>query len=133
MAEPRAAIDSNVLVYAIAGTGAKRAAAQDVVGRGGVVSVQALNEVAHVLRRKAGMDLPEIAEALATLRALTEIVPLTEIVHARALDVAASTGYSIWDAAILAAALEAGCNALISEDMQDGRQIDGLTIRNPFA
>jgi len=39
----------------------------------------------------------------------------------------------IYDALIVASALEAGCTTLVSEDMQDGRVIDGrLTIRNPF-
>ncbi|WP_252263399.1 hypothetical protein [Paracidobacterium acidisoli] len=43
-----------------------------------------------------------------------------------------ATGYQIYDALVIAAALEAGCTTLYSEDMQDGQKIDGLTIRNPF-
>jgi predicted nucleic acid-binding protein len=43
------------------------------------------------------------------------------------------TGYQIYDALILAAALEEGCDTLYSEDMQDGQSVGAVTIRNPFA
>lgn len=132
MAE-RPCIDSNILVYAVAGQGAKRTIALEVVGQGGVISVQALGETAHVLRRKAGLSLSEVGDALFVLRALLEVVPLTIATHDEALRIAALTDYSIWDATMLAAALEAGCDELISEDMQHGRAIDELIIRNPFA
>ena len=131
MAE-RAALDSNVLIYAVAGSGPKRARAGALLQGGGVVSVQALNEVCHVLRRKMAFTVAEAGEALAVLRALLDVVPLTLAVHDRALRVAASTGYTIWDAAILGAAAEAGCGTLWSEDMQHGRAVEGVTVRNPF-
>jgi predicted nucleic acid-binding protein len=41
-------------------------------------------------------------------------------------------GYYIYDALVIAAALEASCRTLYSEDMRDGQVIEGLTIRNPF-
>jgi predicted nucleic acid-binding protein len=40
--------------------------------------------------------------------------------------------YYIYDALIIASALESSCLTLYSEDMHDGQVIDGLTIRNPF-
>ena len=129
----RAAVDSNVLVYAVAGRGSKREAAKAAMAEARVVPAQALNETAHVLRRKAGMTLPEIAVALAVIRKALRVVPLTEVTHVLALEVAEETGYSIWDASILAASIEAGCDRLESEDMQDGRTVRGVTIRNPFA
>lgn len=54
----QAAIDSNILVYAIAGSGAKRGQAKSAIAQSRIVPSQALNETAHVLRRKAGMALP---------------------------------------------------------------------------
>jgi predicted nucleic acid-binding protein len=39
---------------------------------------------------------------------------------------------SWWDALILAAAQEAGCTALVTEDLQDGRSYGGVTVVNPF-
>jgi predicted nucleic acid-binding protein len=41
-------------------------------------------------------------------------------------------GFRIYDSVILAAAIEAGCTMLLSEDMQDGQHVGSLTIRNPF-
>ena len=64
---------------------------------------------------------------------MLDVVPLTVATHDAALRIAAITGYSVWDATMLAAAMEAGCDVLISEDMQHGRKIDRLTIENPFA
>ena len=53
--------------------------------------------------------------------------------HEAALVLAEHTGYAVYDALLLASAIEAGCDTVCSEDMQDGQVIDGcLTIRNPF-
>ena len=128
----RAAIDSNVLVYAIAGSGSKRRQAKAAIARGRIVPSQALNETAHVLRRKAGMELSEIGAALEVIRGMLRVAPLSGSTHALALEIAQETGYSIWDASILAASIEAGCDELTSEDMQDGRDVRGTVIQNPF-
>ena len=127
------ALDSNVLVYAVAGSGAKAETAMALVRAGGVISVQALNETANVLRRKTALEWDAIEEALGLLRRLLDIVPLDVATHERGLRLARATGYSVWDAMILAAALGAGCKTVFTEDMQDGRVVEGLTIRNPFA
>jgi predicted nucleic acid-binding protein len=37
-----------------------------------------------------------------------------------------------WDAMMLRAAHQAGCSVLLSEDMQEGREIDGIQVVNPF-
>jgi predicted nucleic acid-binding protein len=78
---------------------------------------------------------PEITTALTAIRALCPPpLPLTLPIHVAALEIAAHTGYQLYDALIMAAALEAGCTTLFSENLQDGQVINGgLTIRNPFA
>lgn len=93
-----------------------------------------LNEFANVARRKLKLSWAELGEALAALRALClSPLPLTVATNEAALALAARHGFGIYDALILAAALEAGCATLYSEDLQDGQVIDGrLTIRNPF-
>ena len=48
------------------------------------------------------------------------------------LDIAASTGYSLYDSLIISAALKSGCETLYTEDLQSGQQIRNLTITNPF-
>jgi predicted nucleic acid-binding protein len=53
--------------------------------------------------------------------------------HLKASRLRTQHQFSYWDSLIVAAALEAGCSVLYSEDMQDGQVIDGrLSIRNPL-
>jgi len=63
---------------------------------------------------------------------ISRVRPLTADTHAAALALARDHGFAFYDALIVAAAVEAGCDVLYSEDMQHGRVIGGLTIRNPF-
>ncbi len=60
------------------------------------------------------------------------VVALDMALFDRAADIAARTNYSWWDSLIVAAALTAGCDTLLTEDMQHGRVIDGLRLENPF-
>lgn len=112
----------------------RTAAAEALVAVGGVVSVQVLNELAAVARRKLVMTWDEIAEALAAIRVLCPSpVPLTVETHEAGLRIADQYQVHIYDALIAAAALEAECTTLYSEGLQDGQVIDGrLIIRNPF-
>ncbi len=130
----KAFFDTNVLVYTVAEKDERTAVAEALVAAGGVISVQVLNELAAVGRRKLGMTWEEIGEALGAIRALCPSpVPLTIETHDAALRIAAQYGFHIYDALVAAAALEAECTTLYSEDLQDGQVIDGrLTIRNPF-
>lgn len=126
-------LDSNVLVYAF--TADRRAAvAQTLLQTRPVISVQVLNEFTNVARRKLGMDWQEVAEAISELRVLCPtILALDLATHDEALRIAERYGYSIFDAQIVASALQADSNTLWSEDMQDGIVIDGrLRISNPF-
>ena len=65
-------------------------------------------------------------------RPLPDVMPLTADTHASALGLARDHGLSFYDALIVAAAIEAGCDTLYSEDLQHGRTIGGLAIVNPF-
>lgn len=125
-------LDSNILVYAYS-THARRARAVVLLAEGGVISAQVLNEFTNVLRNKQKQAWPVIESALASVRLrFPEIVPLTADTHAAALALARDHGFFFYDGLIVAAAIEAGCDTLWSEDMQDGRVVGGLTIRNPF-
>jgi len=125
--------DTTILIYAISEGDARTSTAERLLASGGSLSVQVLNEFAAVAKRKLKMSWTEIAEALDAARVLCESpLPLTVEVHDAARRIAERYGYHIYDSLILAAALDAGCDVLYSEDMQDGQQIDSLTIRNPF-
>jgi predicted nucleic acid-binding protein len=124
--------DTNLLVYAFLDV-EKRQRALDLLASGGVISVQVLNEFTNVARRKRQRSWPDIQNAVSVICAqFPDIVPLTADTHRVALALAREHDFAFYDALIVASAIEAGCDVLYSEDMQHGRAIGGLTIRNPF-
>ncbi|HVO80017.1 MAG TPA: PIN domain-containing protein [Terriglobales bacterium] len=127
-------LDTNVLIYAVAKNDPRAAKAEALLTSGGMVSVQSLNELASVARRKLGMAWKEIRELVDLICVLCpEPLPISLGTHQAALAIAEKYGYNIYDALIASAALEAGCRTLYSEDLQDGQVINRqLTIRNPF-
>ena len=125
--------DSNVPLYLISDDSAKANAAEELLAVGGVVSVQVLNEFVAIARRKHRMPWPGIRNSLSALRQVCSVVPLTTAVHDRAVQLSIRHDFHIYDANIVASALECGADTLYSEDFSDGRRIDGLVIRNPFA
>lgn len=126
-------LDTNVLIYAFAAGDRRSARALDLLGQGGLVSVQVLGEFVHVSRNKLHRDWAEVREQLSALRQiLGDPVSLTGETHRIALDIAEESGYGFYDSQIIAAALTANCKTLYSEDLQHGRRIEGLTITNPF-
>lgn len=125
--------DTNVLIYAFAAGDPRSARAESLLAEGGVIGVQVLNEFTNVAHRKLGWDWPRIDAALAVIAELTEAVrPLTADIHAQAVALARGNPLSFYDALIVAAAAEAGCRTLLTEDLQHGRKIGGVTIQNPF-
>jgi predicted nucleic acid-binding protein len=126
--------DTNVLLYTIGQHDARTPAAEALLASGGVISVQVLNELASVAHRKLQMTWPEVTEALDAIRILCPSPrPVTAEIHDDALRLAGQHGFHSYDALIIAAALEADCATLYTEDLQSGQVIDGrLTIHNPF-
>lgn len=130
---PASFFDSNVLAYLASGDSAKADRAEAVLRDGGAISVQVLNEIANVARRKMGMSWQETRGLLSLLRGLLPVHPLTIETHEVGLALAERHQLAIYDALIAASALLAGCDRLWSEDMQDGMAIDRrLRIVNPF-
>lgn len=125
--------DTNILVYLASGGPAKADLAELAIARGGNISVQVLNEVSNVARRKMHMSWTETHAFLDILRGLLTVHPLTLQTHETGLDLAERYDLSIFDAMIAASAIEAGCDTLWSEDMQHGMRLDRvLRIANPF-
>jgi len=131
----KAFFDTNVLIYAVAEGDPRSTQAEELLASGGVLSVQVLNEFVAVARRKVRMSWKDVKEALDVFCVLCPSpLAITIEMHEAALRIAEMRGYNIYDALVVAAALEAGCATLYSEDLRDGETIDGqLTIRNPFA
>ena len=132
-------VDTNILIYALdPRDAAKQHAAQAWLTRywserSGRVSAQVLNEFYVNILRLNGTEFN--ARARAEIQYLMAWQPLA--IDATMLDtawqVSDETGFSHWDALIIASAAHQGCEILLSEDMQHGRMVEGVRIVNPFA
>ena len=129
----KAFFDTTVILYALAKDDARAEVAEALLAAGGVISVQILNEFVAVASRKLGMPWDDVLAALdAILILCPSPAPLMIETHQMALGIARKYKYHIYDALVIASAIEASCTTLYSEDLQDGQAIGGLTIRNPF-
>ena len=133
-------IDTNVFVYQLERIDARKAAIADRLIRRGIVngtaciSSQVVQECFNTALRKAEIPLTEN-----DLRRYLEsvLVPLlrvqsSSLLYHSSLDIHSRYGFSYYDSLIVAAALEAGCTRLYTEDLQHGQQIQQLTIIDPF-
>ena len=105
---------------------------QALLAKGGLVSVQVLNEAASVCLRKLKLPWPEVRELLDAVKACCEVLPRTLTIHELGRYLAERSRLSLYDALICAVAQNAGAEVLYTEDLQDGLVLDGLTVRNPF-
>lgn len=134
----RVALDTNVLAYAEGVNDADRkATATDLLkgfrGEEIVIPVQALGELYTVLTRKARRPAAEARLVVLGWQDAYHVVGTSPAVLVDAMELATSHQFGLWDAIMLAAAAQAGCRLLLSEDMHDGFTWRGVTIRNPFA
>ena len=133
----RTFVDTNVLLYAEDGREPdRRAVAARVLGdlwaSGlGVLSTQVLQEFYDNATRKLRMP-PESARRIVAQYAEWPVVETTAQMIVSASLLHERHGFAFWDAMIVEAALLSAATTLLSEDLQDGRRIGGLTISNPF-
>jgi predicted nucleic acid-binding protein len=133
----RSFFDTNVLIYADdEAAPAKQRRALDLVAEHrragtGVVSLQILQEYFVTITRKLGVD-QRIARRKVELLAEFDVAAtdMTDILAA--IDLHFLHGFSFWDALVMRSAKQAGCSVLLTEDMQETREIDGVRIVNPF-
>lgn len=133
-------LDTNVLVYLFDETdAAKQAAARDLVqaalnNGSGVISFQVVQETLNVLTRKLkvfarGDDAEFFMQQ--TLVPMWRVQPSAAL-YAAALEIRQRLGFGFYDSLIVAAAQEAGCRRLLSDDLQHGQRIGKLRVENPF-
>jgi predicted nucleic acid-binding protein len=133
MPDRKAFIDTNILLYLLSSDVEKANQAEEIIKKGGQISVQVLNEMANVTLRKLAMPWQEVNEVLALIRAVCPVEPLTIDTHDIGRRVAERYKLSVYDAMIAASAILAGCDILYSEEMHDGLLIDNqLRICNPL-
>ena len=133
----RSFFDTNVFVYADdQQDAAKQRRAIELFNehrrsRTGVVSMQVLQEYFVTVTRKLQLDARDARRRVELLSRFDVVVAEPNDVLA-AIDLHRLYGISFWDAMIVRAAKQGGCKVLLSEDMQAGREIDGVEIVNPF-
>lgn len=131
-------VDTNVLLYAQDPRDAdKQTAAADWLRwcwqqRSGRISSQVLHELYVNLRRVAPTLSVPGARALVLRYRRWQPLAVDEATVDLAWALQDQTGYNYWDCLMLAAAQSQGCRYLLSEDMQHGRQVEALTLINPF-
>jgi predicted nucleic acid-binding protein len=139
-AEPeREFVDANVLIYAFdASARHKHAAARALLERlwdsnTGCLSIQVLQEFFVTVTKKVAKPLAA-EEATARIREFSAwrvFAPAANDVLA-AIDLHRQATIGFWDAMIVLAAAESGCEVLWTEDLNDGQVLRGVRIRNPF-
>ena len=134
----RIVIDTNVLVYAAGLQDLRRqqraVAILQAVGEYELfLPVQVLGEFYHVLKRKFRLETDEATRILAEARLGANLIATSEQILDRALELAELHQFDVWDGIILAAAAEARCDILLSEDGHSGFVWRGVTVVDPFA
>ena len=133
-------LDTNVFVYTFDRENPskrERAAAlvaEALSGSKGVISAQVAQEFLNAAVRKFAkpLSIPDAQRYLTVvLEPLCAVFPSVELFH-QALDISGRWDYSFYDSLIVAAALQADCSVLYSEDLQHGQKIGRMKIVNPF-
>lgn len=131
-------LDTSVLIYLFDETDAARQQqAETLVNESlasgtGCISFQVVQETLNVLIRRLEFSLEDVRRVLEDVLVPMWQVNPTAAFYQTAISLRSRYGFSFYDALIVAAALEAGCNRLYSEDLQHGQRIEQLTIWNPF-
>ncbi|MBX3483319.1 PIN domain-containing protein [Phenylobacterium sp.] len=128
----RAFFDTNILLYVTDSDRQKATRSIDVLAAGGVISVQVLNEFVSVARGKLSLSWDELEPILKNFAARFHVEAMTLETQMRATVIARRHLLNIYDATIIAAAEQAGCDVLYTEDLQHGATIAGVEIRNPY-
>lgn len=133
-------LDTNLFVYQLDVEDKKKAAVANRIIRDGVesgnacISFQVVQECLNTMLRKAQIRLTAAQTEKyldASLKPLLRVYPSISL-YKSAITTQSRYQYSFYDSLIIAAALEAGCKTLYSEDLQHGQRIAQLTIKNPF-
>jgi predicted nucleic acid-binding protein len=125
--------DTNILIYLLSADQRKADLAENLLVDGGCVSVQVLNEFAAVATRKFGLSLDEVDEFLHPIVTTLSVFSVTLAIHRKGLVLAKQYSISVYDAFIVAAALDGNCKVLYSEDFHHGQLIEkNLKVINPF-
>lgn len=128
------AVDTNVLLYFLDDSLAeKRKTAAEIILKTPSFNSQSLSELINVLQRRWKYPKEKVLDTVANLLMVCKYVPLTESMIKRSFDLVKRYDFQMFDALIVASALEANCTVLYSEDMHHDLLVEKqLRILNPF-
>lgn len=133
----RVALDSNILAYAeLEPESEKGSRSIELIlrsARDGVIAAQVLGEFLRVVQRRLPVVFDDAIRRVALYEAAFVTPPTTIEVIDTACALARAHRMQLWDCVVCVASAHAGAKALLTEDMQDGRILDGLRLINPFA
>jgi predicted nucleic acid-binding protein len=125
--------DTNTLLYLLSSDSKKADWVSSNLQQSNVISVQVLNEFTSASLRKIKISHAELDEFLDLFKSIFSVMKLDMETFNTGLMISRQYGYQHYDSMIIAAALEAGCERLYSEDMQHRQIINKkLQIVNPF-
>jgi predicted nucleic acid-binding protein len=126
-------IDTNIIIYALGPASVKANTIAHLFVNSPFISIQVLSETANVAAKRLMMPSHEIRKLISTLETICRIEVVTLSALHTALDIKERYHFSWYDSLIIATALEAGCDILYTEDLQNHQIIEGqLRIINPF-
>ncbi len=133
----RVAVDSNILIYAeFEPESDKGTRSADLIlrcARDGVIPAQVLGEYLRFAQRRAPAAFHDAMRQAMIYQAIFLTPPTTSATINKASELAHVHRMQLWDCVVCAASVQAGAKVLMTEDMQDGRTIEGLRLLNPFA
>jgi predicted nucleic acid-binding protein len=133
----RVALDSNILIYAeLEPESEKGTRSADLIlraARDGVIPAQALGEYLRFIQRRVPEAFEDAIRQASIYQAAFLTPPTTDVTINAACALAHAHRIQLWDCVVCAASAQAGAKVLLTEDMQDGRVLDGLRLINPFA
>jgi predicted nucleic acid-binding protein len=133
----RVALDSNILIYAeLEPESDKGTRSADLIlraARNGVIPVQVLGEYLRFIQRRVPEAFDDAIRQASIYRAAFLTPPTTDAVVDTACALARTHRMHLWDSVVCAASAQAGAKVLLTENMRDGRVLDGLRLINPFA
>lgn len=130
-------LDTNILIYSIdVAAGDRHSIAAQVIRRAaqasGLLTLQSISEFYAAATRKRLLDPLTAAQQAHLWMSLFQTVAVTHTAIRLAMSAAGAGQASYWDALLLATSAEAGCTAILTEDMADGATLLGVRIVNPF-
>lgn len=125
-------VDSCVVIYNFDLKSPKQPIARELMLRTPFVSSQVVLETVNILMKKLGYSKPDAFEHGRFVLDRSRLFTIDERAMLHGFRISERYNFSHWDSMIVAAAIEAGCSTLYSEDLHHGQVIEGVTIINPF-